>query len=61
MGAMKKLLDLDFLDEQTDCEDCGEACESVQLGRRWCKDCWEAFADDYQQFLFCQEMETSRE
>lgn len=32
MGAMKRLLDIDFLDEQTDCEDCGEACESVQLG-----------------------------
>jgi len=56
MDIMKKLLDLDFLDERMECEECGEICEVVQLGRRWCNKCWKDFADDYQQTLPNQEM-----
>jgi protein-arginine kinase activator protein McsA len=58
-GVMEKT-DVDPLvvDDRIECQDCGKAlAETVQMGRRWCKECWEAFARDYEQFLLFQDIE----
>jgi len=38
--------DLDF------CEACGKpGCEVVEMGRKWCHPCWEAFKVEYNAWL----------
>jgi len=59
MGAMKHLLEEQ--DVRDECQDCGGPYKVIQMGRRWCDKCWEAFIDEYEMFLMMDAMESSNE
>jgi len=34
-------------DDRDECEDCGGPCDVIEMGRKWCRKCWEQFKKEY--------------